>query len=147
MRGRRFLLAALAIGACVATYGQTQGSPAAQAARPAAGWTVPEDAPALVNPVPASETAMVEGRKIYEQKCQRCHGASGKGDGPDADPDLPPDDLSDPARAERNPDGVVFYKVWNGRSKPRMPAFSADLTRQEVWTLIRYVQSLRAKKP
>jgi hypothetical protein len=22
----------------------------------------------------------------------------------------------------RNPDGVMFYKIWNGRAKPRMPA-------------------------
>ena len=31
-------------------------------------------------------------------------------------------DLTVARRAARNPDGVVFYKIWNGRQKPKMPA-------------------------
>ena len=31
-------------------------------------------------------------------------------------------DWTDAKRAERNADGVVFYKIWNGRRKPKVPA-------------------------
>ena len=54
-------------------------------------------------------------------------------------------DLTAAARAARNPDGVVFYKVWNGRPSPKMPAFSDDLSKEQVWAVVAYVQTLRAK--
>ena len=65
-------------------------------------------------------------------------------DGPDADPDNEQDmDLTNPKRAARNPDGVVFYKVWNGRQKPKMPAFKDKLTKDQVWHIVSFVQTLR----
>jgi mono/diheme cytochrome c family protein len=54
-------------------------------------------------------------------------------------------DLTNPKRAERNSDGVVFYKVWNGRRKPKMTAFKEELTEEQVWSVVAYVQTLRKK--
>ena len=69
------------------------------------------------------------------------------GDGPDADPDAMDDmDLTVAKRAERNPDGVVFYKVMNGRRKPKMPAFKEELTKDQVWAVVAYVQTLRKQR-
>ena len=71
---------------------------------------------------------------------------AGLGDGPDADPEHREDmDLTNPKRADRNADGVVFYKVWNGRRRPKMPAFKEELTEQQVWSVVAYVQTLRKK--
>ena len=68
------------------------------------------------------------GKKVFTDKCQKCHGPKGLGDGPDADPDHAEDmNLTNPKRADRNPDGVVFYKVLNGRRSPKMPAFKDEL--------------------
>ena len=55
----------------------------------------------------------------------------------------PPADLTLAARAAANPDGIVFYKIWNGRSRPTMPAFKSQMTRDQVWTLVEYVKTLR----
>ena len=107
------------------------------------GWQIPAPAAAEVNPVPLTPAAMERGRELYRSKCQKCHGSSGRGNGPDADPDHPPGNLTDPKRAPRNPDGVMFYKIWNGRSDPKMPAFKTDMPRQDVWTVIHYVKTLR----
>jgi mono/diheme cytochrome c family protein len=107
------------------------------------GWQIPQKAASEVNPVPAGEAAIAKGKGLYRSKCQRCHGVSGKGDGPEADPDHAPGDLTDASRAVRNPDGILFYKIWNGRKKPKMPAFSTDLSREDVWTLVHYVKTLR----
>ena len=107
------------------------------------GWQIPQSAASETNPVPGGDAAVVKGKGLYKSKCQRCHGVAGKGDGPEADPDHMPSDLTDGSRAARNPDGVLFYKMWNGRRKPKMPAFSTDLSREDVWTLVHYLKTLR----
>ena len=112
----------------------------------ARGWTVGEDAETRKNPLTPDESTLAAGKAIYKQKCQRCHGPGGLGDGPDADPDATEMDLTNAKRASRNPDGLVYYKVLNGRGRPKMPAFKDELNEQQIWTVVTYVQSLR-KKP
>jgi mono/diheme cytochrome c family protein len=107
------------------------------------GWTIPAGASQEPNPIAASPDILSKGKELYEKKCQKCHGKEGKGDGPDADADMPPEDLTDASRAGRNPDGVMFYKVWNGRKSPKMPAFKTELSKEEVWTVVTYAKSLR----
>ena len=107
------------------------------------GWQIPEGAAAQTYPVPATPATLIEGKALFKSKCQRCHGVSGTGNGPDADPDHPPSDLTDGTRAARNPDGVMFYKIWNGRVRPKMPAFKTDVSREDVWTVIQYIKTLR----
>ena len=124
----------LAIGAVLATT---------QAPAGAEGWHIPEGAAPETTPAPVDAAALAKGRSLYKAKCARCHGADGVGRGPDADPDHPPGDLTDGRRASRNPDGVLFYKIWNGRAKPKMPAMKADIDRADVWMLIHYIKTLR----
>ena len=85
------------------------------------GWHIPEGAAVEPNPEALNPDAIAKGRSVYRAKCQRCHGADGAGNGPEADPDHPPANLTDARRASRNPDGVLFYKIWNGRANPRCP--------------------------
>jgi mono/diheme cytochrome c family protein len=107
------------------------------------GWQIARDAGALPNPVPLTPAILAKGQELYKSKCQRCHGPGGQGNGPDAERDDPPGDLTDGSRASRNPDGVMFYKIWNGRSKPKMPAFKTDISRDDVWTVVHFVKTLR----
>lgn len=112
-----------------------------------AGWTLPPDAKELKNPLTVDEKVLSAGKAIFKDKCERCHGPGGLGDGPDADPDAMMDmDLTVAKRAERNPDGVVFYKVMNGRRKPKMPVFKEELTTEQVWAVVAYAQSLRRQQ-
>ena len=107
------------------------------------GWTIPAGAAQEPNPTQASPQVLEKGKGLFHRKCERCHGREGKGNGPDSDQDTPPGDLSDGSRASRNPDGVMFYKVWNGRKSPKMPAFKTELSKDEVWTVIDYARTLR----
>ena len=110
------------------------------------GWKIPPTAKEEKNPLPVNEAMMAAGKKLFAQKCQRCHGPEGKGDGPDADGDhIDHMDLTNPKNAANNPDGVVFYKVWHGRSEPRMPPFEDQLTKEQAWAVVAYAQSLRKK--
>jgi mono/diheme cytochrome c family protein len=111
------------------------------------GWTIPPTAAEEKSPLAVNDAVLANGKKLFASKCERCHGATAKGDGPDGDPAHAEDmDLTVAARAARNPDGVVFYKIWNGRASPKMPTFSEELTKEQVWALVAYVQTLRAKQ-
>ena len=130
---------ALAAAALARPQAQTQ-----KTADTKSEWTIPANASNEVNPVPASPEVLAQGKKIFESRCQRCHGRDGRGHGPEADPDHPAGNLTDRLRAAFNPDGVMFYKIWNGRQSPKMPAFrKEDLSKEEVWTVIQFVKTFR----
>jgi mono/diheme cytochrome c family protein len=135
-------LGSFAVSARTATVPQAQGG---QQARPG-GWTIPDNAPDEKNPFAGDPKAIDAGKALFKKHCDRCHGPGGKGDGPDADPDNQQDmDLTAARRAARNPDGVVFFKAWNGRTKPKMPAVKDDMTKEQLWQIVSYVQTLRQK--
>lgn len=131
-------LAIVGLRTAPALVAQTKPSPA--------GWQLPPEADTLKNPLTVDEKVLAAGKGIFKDKCEKCHGPRGLGDGPDADPDAMGDmDLTVAKRAARNPDGVVFYKVMNGRRKPKMPAFKEELTADQAWAVVAYAQSLRSK--
>lgn len=106
------------------------------------GFNVPANASSEKNPLTANDAVLAAGKKLFASKCQHCHGPQGKGDGPDADPKHADDmDLTTSHDAE----GVMFYKAWNGRSNPKMPAMSEDLTKNQLWSIIAYVRTLHGK--
>lgn len=140
--GFALILAAALLGAAAAARAQQE--PQAPGEGKPGGWTIPPDAAQEKSPITVTPQTLVAGRALFQKNCQRCHGPRGIGDGPDADPENMADmDLTNPKRAGRNPDGVVFYKVWNGRKKPKMPTFSEKLSKEQVWTIVAYVQTLR----
>jgi mono/diheme cytochrome c family protein len=142
--GLAVVLGARTAAAQAAPQPGTATKPGAASTRPPnpEGWQVPDTAAAEKNPKPSTPQTIAAGKQLFTEHCRKCHGPLGKGDGPEADPDHKPADLSDPTRMAKNADGVIFYKVWNGRNKPKMPAFREKMTRDEVWTLITYVRTL-----
>ena len=120
------------------------GSDGLSRQRSTSGWTLPPDAAQTRSPLTADDKVLAIGKKVFTDKCQKCHGPKGLGDGPDADPDAAEEmNLTNPKRADRNPDGVVFYKVLNGRRSPKMPAFRDELSTEQIWSVVAYAQSLR----
>jgi mono/diheme cytochrome c family protein len=127
----------------LAVVALTAGAGARQSAT---GWKIPENAAAEKNPLTVNDAVLTAGKRFFGMHCESCHGPQGKGDGPDADPNYKRAmDLTRADRASVNPDGVVFYKAWNGRSSPKMPAFGEDLPKEQVWAIVAYVQTLRQK--
>ena len=107
-----------------------------------AGWTIPEGGKDEKSPLKASPDVSRKGKALFATNCQKCHGALGKGDGPDSRKDEPAADLTDEFRYELNPEGVLYYKILNGHP-PAMPAFKSKLSKDETWTVVEYVKSLR----
>jgi mono/diheme cytochrome c family protein len=103
-------------------------------------WSVPPSALAQKNPLSGNSPSIVQGKRIFENRCTFCHGSKGKGDGPAAtDLDPRPSDLSKPGILAQS-DGVLFWKISEGK-KP-MPAYKTKLSEEERWHIINYVRSL-----
>jgi mono/diheme cytochrome c family protein len=134
-----------ALAAAAGYSGRDAGQAGAAGQKPApGGWELPPNADDEKSPLTATPAVLNAGKALFKKNCERCHGPEGIGDGPDADPEYMADmDLTNPKRAERNSDGVVFYKIWNGRKKPKMPAFKDELTKEQAWSIVAYSQTLR----
>jgi mono/diheme cytochrome c family protein len=111
----------------------------------AQSWDIPLGAANEKSPLAATPSLLAKGGSLYRANCSKCHGRDAKGDGPDKTNDLShrPPDLTDGFRAQFNPDGVMFYKIWNGRQQPTMPALKSKLSKDDVWAIVEYVKALR----
>ena len=113
------------------------------------GWLIPDNGRDEKSPMSAVRDAATRGKALYASNCARCHGPEGKGDGPDAEYAA---DLTDDLRTELNTEGVLFYKIWNGRIKQGkgptedMPAFQGKLGKDQVWTVVEYLKVLRTRR-
>jgi mono/diheme cytochrome c family protein len=106
-------------------------------------WVAPAAEAGKKNPVPANDSSLALGQKIYLQRCAGCHGKTGKGDGPDAaDLGIHPAKLSDPA-VQGQTDGELFWKITVGK-KP-MPNYRTRLSPADRWNVINYLRTLARK--
>lgn len=109
------------------------------AALPAWGqgpWTAPPDAKGLKNPTNGPGTAP----KSVAVNCAVCHGAGGKGDGPQAAalPTKPADWTSE--AVQKQTDGELFWKISTGRGP--MPPWK-QLPEKERWEMVTYIRTLK----
>jgi mono/diheme cytochrome c family protein len=104
-----------------------------------AGWTIPDTAKDEKSPVKSADDAAKKGKSLFASNCVKCHGPAGKGDGADSDHAA---DLTDEFRTDLNPEGVLYYKIWNGHGSD-MPAFKSKLTKDDTWALVEYLKVLR----
>ena len=103
-------------------------------------WEAPALQAEKQNPVPANESSLAAGEKIYARRCVACHGQKGNGDGPDAvDLGIHPAKLSDPSTREET-DGALFWKITVGK-KP-MPDYGRRLSPADRWNVINYLRTL-----
>lgn len=94
------------------------------------------------NPYPQSTESITRGKQIFASHCAACHGTSGRGDGPvAASLSDRMDDLSSLPPGPIFPDGVVVFRIANG--KGLMPAWRGTLTEGEMWDVLNYIRALR----
>ena len=136
--GKGFLTSVFLLSSVVASLCFLAALPSAQAKI----WTIPEGAADEHNPLQPSADVLKKGASLYGSQCAKCHGKTGLGDGPDANRK---DEARRPANltTSRTLDGVMFYKIWNGRKDPDMPAFKSQMTKDEAWAVVAFVKSLK----
>jgi mono/diheme cytochrome c family protein len=94
------------------------------------------------NPMAHSPESIARGKVVFDRLCVHCHGPAGHGDGPVA-ASLParPKDLSGLAPPPIFPDGVVAYRIANGKNL--MPPWKSVLSENEIWDVLNFIRSLR----
>ena len=83
---------------------------------------------------------LTNGKRIYKDKCLKCHGEKGKGDGPKADTlEKKPADYTDKAFMAKFTDDKLKEEVLEG--KPPMPSFKGKLTDKALDDVIAYIRT------
>jgi mono/diheme cytochrome c family protein len=97
---------------------------------------------------PAFGADLAKAKKIYVDKCLKCHGEKGKGDGPKAwDLSKKPADYTDKEKMSKFTDADLRKVVKEGK-KP-MPAFGKKLSDEDIDGVITYIRTFvgaRAEK-
>ena len=94
----------------------------------------------LKNPIAWSEDVENQGKALYERNCQHCHGATGAGDGKVAAiykgvPNYTSDALKEVSG------GHIYHVITHG--KGRMWPHASQVTPEERWKIVHYVQRLQ----
>jgi mono/diheme cytochrome c family protein len=107
-------------------------------------WTAPEEAKKLKNPVAATPESLAAAKTTYLDRCARCHGEQGKGDGPEAPMySVKASDFTDAHMMGDMTDGEIFWKIGEGR-RP-MPSFRMQLSEEQRWQLVNLLRAFAAK--
>ena len=104
---------------------------------------IPEVWRKMPNPYPATEDALLRGKKIYQDFCMGCHGQVGDGNGPAAKYLYPPPlnftTLRRHLEEGKYIGGIFYYQIMNGITGTAMPYFKKDLESEKIWDVSNYI--------
>ena len=79
-----------------------------------------------------------DGGDLFKHKCSMCHGAEGKGYSSMKTPDF-----TDPKVQASLTDKEIAEIIKNGKKGTAMPPFGAQLSEDEIQSLVTYIRSLK----
>ena len=95
----------------------------------------------LQNPFPPTMGSLENGKAIYLQACQACHGEGGRGDGPGGVAlDPPPADLV--VHVPLHPEADLFRFIRDGIPGTGMAPLGGQLTEDQIWHVVNYIGTL-----
>jgi mono/diheme cytochrome c family protein len=102
--------------------------------------------PAAGNPVKPTAESIARGRELYQQNCVVCHGADGRGDGPQAAQLNPaPSDFRLHVPLHTDPQFYAF--ISGGFPGSAMPAFRDQLSDEDIWNLVNFLRTQFSEAP
>jgi len=107
----------------------------------------------LINPVNLNKLDKQTQRRVarlYKNKCRKCHGVEGDGNGPHAEfLEIKPAAFSATGYMAKRQDGQLFWIIMHGSPgtdmEPRGPGTRENLTETEIWSLIAYIRHTFSK--
>jgi cytochrome c oxidase cbb3-type subunit 3 len=87
------------------------------------------------------------GQVLYDEHCARCHGLTGKGDGPDAARLTVPPANFQSARSRAKTDFELLTAISYGIAFSPMHAWRGKVTDEELLELVRYLRELAPFSP
>ncbi|MCX8061305.1 MAG: c-type cytochrome [Anaerolineales bacterium] len=93
-----------------------------------------------------SSATIEQGAQLYRENCAACHGAEGKGDGPQAASlPVPATNFTDLAFGASKSGFDIYSSIVLGKP-PAMPAFGEKFSDEQRWAIVAYLQSLTFTK-
>lgn len=107
--------------------------------------------PLYAVPARADDAGLAKTKQNYQTYCLKCHGESGKGDGPGAAMLNPkPREFTDCANMQKHSDDEMFKVITEGGDSAGMSAdmqsWGGTLSDQEIHDMVKFVRSF-CKKP
>jgi mono/diheme cytochrome c family protein len=94
----------------------------------------------LTSASPAGAADLNNGKKAYADKCARCHGNTGKGDGPKAETlEKKPADYTDKKKMSEFTDAQLKKITLDG--KQPMPAYQGKMSDKDLDDVIAYIRT------
>lgn len=85
--------------------------------------------------------SIAHGQSIFEERCQRCHGSGGHGDGPLArSMRRPPANLTEPHTALHTA-GDMYWWFSEGIPAGGMPGFAGVLSEEDRWDIVNFLRA------
>lgn len=110
-------------------------------------WEAPAEADTLENPYIQIESEVItEGEELYLSWCSSCHGDRGNGSGEAGQAWNPPPADFTSEQVQRQSDGALFWKVWEGNQANNMLSYKNMLSREEVWQLVVYLRQFKTEE-
>jgi len=107
-------------------------------------YRIPKDsfelASELINPIEDSEEVLKEGKVLYTRYCTQCHGDQGMGDGLVGKAYKGVTAYNSRAVKDKS-EGHIFHVITHG--KGRMWAHGSQLSIEDRWKIVKYVQTLQ----
>jgi mono/diheme cytochrome c family protein len=100
-----------------------------------------EAAAALKNPLEKTQANLTEGKRLYDNYCTHCHGATGMGDGLVVQFKGPKPPAYSSDALKNLPEGQAFHTTHYGKNM--MGSHASQLTASQRWKIIMYVQTLQ----
>ncbi len=95
----------------------------------------------LSNPIPNTAENMAEGKRLYENYCTHCHGATGQGDGLVVQRNGPPPPSYTSEALKNLSVGKMYHTIQWGKNM--MGSHASQLTPTQRWKIIFHVQTLQ----
>ncbi|MBV8538586.1 MAG: copper homeostasis membrane protein CopD [Alphaproteobacteria bacterium] len=94
----------------------------------------------MTSPVAFTAESVARGAALYQENCLVCHGPTGRGDGPAAVA-FPPGEATVVGHLLAHSEGELFWDIGHGIPGTPMPAFEAQTTPDQRWTLIQFLRA------
>lgn len=115
-------------------------------------YEIPEAAHERRNPLVRSELALRNAQTLWQRHCESCHGATGRGDGPNARlheqrKGRAPRNLTNPKVQANLTDGDIFWRITKGiieeGNNVIMPRYEDKISSEnDRWQLVLFVREL-----
>ena len=103
-------------------------------------------APRLNNPVPPTDTNLIDGMKIYTMNCALCHGTLDNKPSPLEKSFYPPPPqiILQPLD---DPEWHIYYAIRTGVRYTGMPSWSKALTEEDIWKVTAFLSRIEKLPP